>query len=271
MHDPHNPQFDQDPTTDTAPRTTAAGLEAWLAGTYADPPAPRATASLPVAAPAPDPMPSAPDPTLEVELDAEVEAEVGPVNAAEALVLGTFTNARKLVSADGAELVVDLGLKTYYFESNSLKPLTALLQQRAEHWVPVYTEALNATRAAYSAQPLERLRWYAGLIATPGILTRRLPRDQRYKLRHWPETEREFPRHFRIARTMLKDPATIEEIARASGATHSEVVDYINACHAADRLDASTGPEVGAPAPATDPPSRKARLMSRFDPRRLAR
>lgn len=257
MHDPHVTRFDPPSPAGDSPRTTAVGLEAWLSGTYAEP-----SAAAP-AAPAAEPLPLPAEP--------RIEAEIGPVNAAEALVLDAFANPRKLTGADGGELIVDPILKTYYSESPALKPLTALLRQPAERWIPVYTEALNATRAAYAAQPLERLRWYAGLIATPGILARRLQRDARYRLRRWPETEREFPRHFRIAHTMLKDAAGIDAIAHASGVSHAEVIDYINASHAADRLDVSAGPDANAPAPVADHPSRRGRLMSRFDPRRLAR
>lgn len=257
MHDPHVTRFDPQSASGDNPRTTAVGLEAWLSGTYAD-----STAAAP-AAPTPEPLPA--------PIVPEAAAEIGPVNAAEALVLDAFANARKLTGADGAELIVDPVLKTYYSESSALKPLAALLQQPADRWIPVYTEALNATRAAYPAQPLERLRWYAGLVATPGILARRLQRGERYRLRRWPETEREFPRHFRIAHTMLKDAASIDAIAHASGVSRAEVVDYVNASHAANRLEVSAGPDANAPAPVADHASRRSRLMSRLDPRRLAR
>lgn len=265
MHEPHVSSTDQDPLSREQPHTTAAGLEAWLSGAYSGAPSAAPATSAPAEASVPEPAVSAPDLTV------DPDREVGPVNAAEALVLGAFTNARKLGGADGAQLVVDPGLKTYYFESNTLKPLASLLLQPADRWIPIYTEALNATRAAYSAQSLERLLWYAGLIATPGILTRRLQRDQCYRLPHWPETEREFPRHFRIARAMLKDAASIEQIAHAAGVPRAEVVDYINACHAANRLEVNAGLDTNAPTQAPDQPPRKGRLMSRFDLRRLAR
>lgn len=267
MSDPHTPSLEPTPAaTGDGPHTTAVGVEAWLSGTYASNATPAAAGSVPEPTEA---KAAAVEPAVEAPV-AVPPPEIGPVNAAEALVLEAFTDARKLTGADGAELIVDPVLKTYYSESTALKPLAALLLQPADRWVPIYTAALNATRAAYPAQPLERLRWYAGLIATPGILARRLHRDQRYKLRQWPETEREFPRHFRIARAMLKDAVDLDQIAHTAGVTHAEATDYVNACHAAARLDV-TGPQASAPAPATGHPSRKGRLMARFDPRRLAR
>lgn len=242
------------PESNATPRTTAAGLESWLSGSHA-----------------------APDPIVEIDdavsaslpaLDAaEPAADVGPVNAAEALVLNAFTSARKLIGPDGAELVVDPERGAYHFESTSLKPLAALLQQPADKWTPIYSEAMKGVREAHPAQPLERVRWYAGLVATPGILGRKLTQGGRYKLVRWPETEREFPKHFRIAKAMLKSAATADEIATASGMSIEEVVDYVNASHAAGRLENTmeTSANTSADAP------RKSGLMAKLNKPLFAR
>jgi hypothetical protein len=55
------------------------------------------------------------------------------------------------------------------------------------------------------------------------------PEDAQYRLTKWPQTEREFPRHFRIATAMMKGPATLGEIAEASGVPVSDVADFVNA------------------------------------------
>jgi hypothetical protein len=228
---------------DTAP-TTAAGLESWLSGENAGIP------GLP-----PDIGGAAPESLADAR-------PVGPVNAAEALALGTFASAQKLLGADGAELVIDPLKDAYYFESTSLKPLAVLLQQPASAWIPMYSEAMKAIRAGHAAQPLPRLRWYAGLIATPGILGRELHRAGRYKLSHWPETEREFPQHFRIAKEMLEDPVTVEDVVAASGMPCEEVVDYINASYAGGRLDAASVKKSSRKATAL---SRRERLIARLN------
>lgn len=243
--------LDQNPDFDTSARTTAVGLEAWLSNAHTE--SDRAgdiAAGIPTVPPTPEPAMAVPS-----------ESGMGPVNAAEAMVLSSFTAARKIVGPDGAELIVDPERSAYYFETKSLKPLQALLQQAPDRWVPVYSEALNSARAVNEAQPLERLRWYAGLIATPGILGRKLARDQRYQLARWPETEREFPRHFRIAKAMLKEAVTADAIAAATGVPYEDVVDYINASHAAGRLKAAVAEPVG-PAPAQ---GRTSRLMARLN------
>ena len=198
------------------------------------------------------------------DCDAEAVEPTGPVNAAEALALalaqGTFSSARKLSGPDGAELVVDPAQDAYYFESTSLKPLDALLAQPASAWTPVYSEAVKAARAAHPAQSLERLRWYAGLVATPGILNRKLSRNVRYRLSRWPETEREFPRHFRIAKEMLKGLASVDDVVAASGMPHDQVVDYVNASFASGRLEPDPATVASEEVPA--PRSRRERFIA---------
>lgn len=264
--------FDSEQIAANAPRTTAAGLEAWLSGVHADAPQADATPSEDVQIE--DGMPElelaeVPEPP---QPEITEPAEVGPVNAAEALALalasGTFSSPRKLTGPDGAELVVDPEQNAYHFESTSLKPLAALLEQPASAWTPIYSEALKAARLANPAQSLGRLRWYAGLVATPGILGRKLIRSERYKLSRWPETEREFPKHFRLAKEMVKDYATVDEVVAASGMPHEEVVDYFNACFADGRLEVPPKAQEDDPA---QQGSRRGRLMARLNKPLFAR
>lgn len=261
--------FDSEQVAATTPRTTAAGLEAWLSGAHAEPtPADAQADDVRIEDGMPE-LAAIPEPPAR---EAAEPTEVGPVNAAEALALalatGTFSSPRKLVGPDGAELVVDPEQNTYHFESTSLKPLAALLEQPASAWTPIYSEALKAARLANPGQPLGRLRWYAGLVATPGILGRKLLRSERYKLSRWPETEREFPKHFRLAKEMVKDFATVDEIAAASGVPHEEVVDYFNACFADGRLEVPAKAQEGD---AAQQASRRGRLMARLNKPLFAR
>jgi len=246
--------FDSEQATAIAPRTTALGLEAWLSGAHADDS--QIGDIQPKIAELPGPAVA----------ETREPADVGPVNAAEALALalaeGTLSSPRKLVGPDGAELLIDPEKNAYHFEATSLKPLAALLEQPASAWTPVYSEALKAARIANPAQPLGRLRWYAGLIATPGILGRKLSRSERYKLTRWPETEREYPKHFRLAKEMVKDYATVDEIVATLGMPYEEVVDYVNASFADGRLEALSNPEDGETAPRG---SRRERLMARLN------
>lgn len=79
------------------------------------------------------------------------------------------------------------------------------------------------------AQPLSRLQWYGGLLAGRGSLLPGHDPAGRYQLTKWPQSEREFPKQFRIATAMMKGPATLDEVAAASGVPLDEVVDFVNA------------------------------------------
>lgn len=86
------------------------------------------------------------------------------------------------------------------------------------------------------SQPIIRLQWLGGLLSGN-------PTHGAFRLRKWPQIEREYPRHFRIATIMMKSAATAGEIAQAAGVPEEEVRDFINASLA-------TGHAVGAKADA---------------------
>jgi hypothetical protein len=98
--------------------------------------------------------------------------------------------------------------------------------------------ATAALRAAGDPQPLSRLTWLLALGGGAGRLLDHAP-GTRFQLGKWPQAEREFPKHFRIATVMLKAPATLTEIASASGASEAEVADYINAALAVGHANAA--------------------------------
>ena len=80
-----------------------------------------------------------------------------------------------------------------------------------------------------SAQPLSRLLWFCALQAGKGKLMPGFDPNGRYRLLKWPQTEREFPKHFRIATAMMKGPATLDEVTAACGVPVDEVADFVNA------------------------------------------
>lgn len=128
------------------------------------------------------------------------------------------------------EWIIDVERDTYHGPV-TLKPLHVALKQPVAVLHPVDVQMLERARKQ-ADQPLARLRWYAALCASPGKLTPGLDGDARYKLSRWPQIEREFPRHFRIATAMMKQADSIDDIASASGAPRDEVVDFINAYNA---------------------------------------
>ena len=48
-------------------------------------------------------------------------------------------------------------------------------------------------------------------------------------LTKWPQIEREYPKHFRLATVMMKGPALVKEIAEQAGVGEAEVIDFVNA------------------------------------------
>jgi len=94
-------------------------------------------------------------------------------------------------------------------------------------------------------QPWSRLAWLCALVGHRGTIAPGVDPNAQFKLNKWPQTEREFPKHFRIATVMMKGPALLTEIAEASGVGLDEVIDYVNASLAAGVAEA----ESGTPAP----------------------
>lgn len=158
------------------------------------------------------------------------ESEPQPRNVAEMVARRKIGQRMRV-----GDLVIDPEQDTYYSAEAALKPLKTVLENPCAALQTVDADDLARTRNA-KAQPLARLRWFAGLVATPGELAHGLDMQARYKLARWPQTEREFPRHFRIATAMMKQAATPVDIAQASGAPVEDVIDYINASCAAGWL-----------------------------------
>ncbi|MGN6312419.1 MAG: hypothetical protein ACTHMO_01510 [Rhodanobacteraceae bacterium] len=199
----------------------------------------------------PPPKPeAAPEPAAK-----PAESDPEPVNIADLLVRRPPAQAMRVA---GSELVIDPERDVYYAEE-ALKPLKEPLEQKPSALQPLDAAALTAARQR-KPYPLARLRWFAGLVATPGILARGLHYGERYKLARWPQTEREFPRHFRIATAMMKEPATPADLAAASGVPVAEVIDYVNASNAAGWLAI----ERDEPPPAEEDAGQRGKGLGRF-------
>ncbi len=151
-------------------------------------------------------------------------------------------------------LAIDVTAGTY-LGGTALKPLAVHCARSLEDddWEPLSASEYAALAASLGKpQPLARLSWLAGLSGFDGQLGPELAGSVRFKLSKWPQTEREYPRQFRIATALLKQLSTVDELAAASGASPGEVADYINACHAIGMIE-----HEGVPAPqAPEPPAR---------------
>ncbi len=144
---------------------------------------------------------------------------------------------------DGVTLLLDLERREY-FGPATLKPLATHVTSDADEadfvTLPDWTSRASALG---DPQPLTRLLWFGGLKSSEGRLLPGFDPDARYLLLKWPQTEREFPRHFRIATVMMKGPATLPEIAEASGVTREDVTDFVNANLATGFAEVERPPE----------------------------
>jgi hypothetical protein len=139
----------------------------------------------------------------------------------------------RLISEGLPSIIVDPARQRWY-AGVGLKALSGWSRHPIRRDQLVHLDAgefANATEIM-AAQPYPRLVWFARLARSEGNLDAGLPADARYRLTRWPQVEREFPKHFRIATAMMSGTGTIEEIAAQSKAGVGDVVDFINAYHA---------------------------------------
>ena len=133
---------------------------------------------------------------------------------------------------DGHPVLLIDASNDIWFGPAQLKPLAACFERgiEASDFEPLGAEEwARETASAGAAQPLSRLRWFDGLLAGGGALLPGLDPMGLFQLNKWPQTERESPRHFRIATQMMKGPATVAGLAAASGVPEADVADFVNA------------------------------------------
>lgn len=152
----------------------------------------------------------------------------------------------------GASVLVDADQRSY-FGPAALKPLAGLFEASdiaQKDFEPVGADIWAAQTAAHgAAQPLARLVWYGALLAGGGRIAPGYEADARFRLTKWPQTEREFPKHFRIATAMMKGPATVAEVAQAAGVPENDVADFVNASLATGFAEPYREPEPEPEAP----------------------
>ncbi len=222
----------------TLPASVEAGT---LAPTTIQPAASIAveTTSIPIPPPVPPPAPPAP---------------ARPRGLGDWLAPGQLPGRMRYRRNAGPMLLIDPITRQFHGPA-ALKPVAGYFEGAVE--LADFEEADAATWAREAAalgpaQPLARLQWYAGLLAGKGELLPGFDANGQFKLGKWPQTEREFPKHFRIATAMMKGPATLDDITAASGVPREDVVDFVNASLATGFAEPYSEPE---PEPEPQKPS----------------
>lgn len=229
------------PAAGATPRAAADGPPGATAGMAETDPAPLSGMT-----PAPAPQDVLPEEAIApahepvAPTDAAAAPAIAPAAAAPAERNPVFADwlapgalqGRVRIARDGLPpLLLDLDAQAWHGPT-TLKATAPALEGvvHRDDFTPVDASAWAAeSTAAGPAQPLQRLAWLAGLVAGQGALLPDHDPAGRYALTKWPQTEREYPKHFRIATAMMKGPATVADIAEASGVAVGDVADFVNA------------------------------------------
>jgi len=209
------------------------------------------------------PAPPEPEPEPEPAPEPEPEPEPPPRDPvfADWMQPGALAGRLRYRRGDGPDLWIDADARQYH-GPQQLKPIAPCIEGTVERedFESVDDDTWSAgIAAAGEAQPMLRLQWLGGLLAGGGELLPGNDPDGRYRLTKWPQTEREYPHHFRIATAMMKGPATLAEIAEAGRASPAEVADFTNASLATGFAEFVPEPE-----PEPETPARSAGFFSRL-------
>jgi hypothetical protein len=191
---------------------------------------PAATPTAPVALPTPPPKPRS-------------------IQLLDLLEQDSPLKGRLRLSAEGLPVILLDPTERTWFSTSGLKGLAgwALRELSAADVHHADEKEFITEIGAVQGHPYARLQWLAHLVRDEGQLNASLDPGARYKLARWPQSEREFPRHFRIATVMLKQSGTPGEIAELAGATAGDVANFINAYHALGYIDQESTERVAEP------------------------
>jgi hypothetical protein len=216
--------------------------------------------------PQPPPTPAPVEPTQAAQPTATPRT-TAPMRAREPvlwdyLLPGGLPSPSRLEIDGAPPLIIDPRTDTY-IGGQALKPYLPYCELGtlpANLWQPLSGADLNGyLSGANSAQPLARLRWLYSLVQGAGELAPGYNPTDKFRLTKWPKTEREYPRHLRIATTMMQTPGTPAEIAAKSDVALADVNDFINAS-----LDSGFAEPVNAPPTTPDTGPKSGGLFGRF-------
>lgn len=162
---------------------------------------------------------------------AALPANAQPHEPAISDLLAQAKGPTRIQVAGAPTLLLDPASQTYA-GSATLKPLLPYVEAVIGPSEAMPVDAAEFDRAKLTtggAQPFMRLLWLCGLTVGKGRLLTGFTDSKKFQLTKWPQIEREFPKHFRLATVMMKGPAFIKDLADASGVGAAEVTDFINA------------------------------------------
>lgn len=138
---------------------------------------------------------------------------------------------------DAGVLVLDPKNQVFHSDSG-LKQLEIYCREspRRSDWHALTSADMNVLRETQPAQPYSKLVWLDVLLHSGGKLATHLDPGGTYRLKHWLEIRRDYPRQSRIAAVMMQ-PLRLHEIAAAATGEMSDVFDLVNAYDAIGLLE----------------------------------
>jgi hypothetical protein len=225
------------PAPAPAPAAAPPAAPAARAPAQQQAPAPPAPAR-PAPPPPPAPSPPPPPPRAAVQRDPVMWDFLQP---------GGLPGPSQLVVDGAPTLVIDPRSDTYV-GGPTLKPYIPYCELgtlRQDRWQSLSGADVNKHLTGSNVmQPLARLRWLYALMQGHGELAPGYDENNQFRLTKWPKTEREFPKHMRIATAMMQAPGRPAEIAARSDTPLADVNDFINAS-----LESGFAEVVAPPAP----------------------
>ena len=217
-----------DAAAQSAPEHAVAPMDSAMPAPVAARPAPAAAAP---AAKAPEPIAAPPVPPAPAEIAPPPPAKHGQHRLIDALLSVDFGDGPHVLELpDLPPLAFDLGQKIFLCAGGIktyLPHAQAILPAGTPRAISV-TEFGALRRQVGDAQPIARLLWLAALGGSGGEIPGGAA-GARYRLHKWPQIEREFPKHFRIATAMMKGFQMPAEFAEQSGVSLAEVNEFIAA------------------------------------------
>lgn len=172
---------------------------------------------------------------------------------------GNLLGGPATATLEGAPpLTLDPKEKQFY-SPGSLRELSPYCRRdfSREAFRTLTSQELQRQRAEYTTHPYSQLIWLDVLVRSGGRLAGHLDPGGRFRLKIYPKSEKEFPKHAAIVNA-LQVPAKLNEIAATARASMGDVFDVVNAYDAIGLI------EVERRLPRHSEPEKPAGLLARL-------
>lgn len=142
------------------------------------------------------------------------------------------------------ELVIDPGSGVWYSSASDRELARLLRRHFARHDArALASQELVEHTGGLEQQNLANLKWRAGLALSSGALHPDLVGDIRFMLPQVPLQALSDTAYSRQARTLIRKPLRVDELAESANVERGDVAEFLNACHTCGflLLDSSNG------------------------------